>query len=366
MKIEVMLYIYGAVCVSMILFNVVYNIFLKRREPDLKKRCQKIKMQLDIQFKNIKRSGKISERHIKYLIKKLKHTSYLTAFDLVLGEVGSDKLDIKGEYIHQIQPAVLYLAVYYLDKDNIKAGYFTYFLSRCEDRRRRSIDSLQDILLEYVKKDNLYCRCNALQALYNFANVEHVLKGLMIQDDGRVFVHEKILTEGLLSFTGDHGVLIDELWKNFNSFSVHTQLAILNYIRFKTGDYKEKMFAVMMDEKLDKELRLAGIRYFGKYYYAPALEKLISFTLNKDPELWEYATVAASSLAIYEGAEACNALKEALHSGSWYIRYSAAQSLAAHHMNYDDLMDIISGNDRYAREMMTYRLESYELQNSEV
>lgn len=33
MRAEVMIYIYGAVCVSMIVFNIVYNLLMKRSEP---------------------------------------------------------------------------------------------------------------------------------------------------------------------------------------------------------------------------------------------------------------------------------------------------------------------------------------------
>ena len=81
---------------------------------------------------------------------------------------------------------------------------------------------------------------------------------------------------------------------------------------------------------------------------------------------WEYATVAAASLAAYPDKETINALKEALHSGNWYVRYAAAQSLEHLQVDYTDVIDIAAGNDRYAREMMLYRLESRKLQELEV
>ncbi|MGI5959145.1 MAG: HEAT repeat domain-containing protein [Massiliimalia sp.] len=248
----------------------------------------------------------------------------------------------------------------------MQAAYFTYFLSCYGIHKRMPIDSLQELLLDYVRKDNLYCRLNALGALYRFASVECIVKAVKLQDDGRVFVHEKILTEGLLTFSGDYHQLIDQLWKRIDTFSPHTQLAISNYIRFKTGDYCEEMFAVMQNEHAEKEMRISAIRYFGKYHYQPAMEPLLKFLENKDLTQWEFATVAASSLAKYQGEKVVSALKEALHSGNWYIRYSAAQSLEEHHVDYSELIDIVAGNDRYAREMITYRLESRKLQKVEV
>ena len=44
-------------------------------------------------------------------------------------------------------------------------------------------------------------------------------------------------------------------------------------------------------------------------------------------------------------------------SSNWYIRYNASQSLDQLGVEYLDLLDILSGKDRYAREMLEYRLE---------
>lgn len=39
MKVEFMIYIYGAVCASMIVFNIVYNLLLKGSKSRMQKRC---------------------------------------------------------------------------------------------------------------------------------------------------------------------------------------------------------------------------------------------------------------------------------------------------------------------------------------
>lgn len=52
---------------------------------------------------------------------------------------------------------------------------------------------------------------------------------------------------------------------------------------------------------------------------------------------------------------------EAMHSPNWYVRYNASASLEAHGLSYEEMMDVLSGNDRYAREMLNYRLESKRL-----
>ena len=365
MKIEMLIYVYGAVCLSMIGFNILYNLLLKRREPRLEKRCRKIKSQAEVQLNAIREGKPIDPKHLRYLQRSLRRINNLIAFDRVLKPLFEDTHDDAGtKYLLQIQPVILYLAVLYDHRDTMQTAYFSFFLSRYMMKRQMPIDSLQDILLGYLKKENLYCCVNALQALYAFGNAEHIVTALKIQDKSKVFVHEKILTEGLLSFTGDHDDLIRRLWENIDFYSEHTQLAILNYIRFQSDGYKEEMFAVMQDKTKGKELRLSAIRYFGRYDYEPALESLLSFASDKDLSNWEYATVSISSLARYTGERVIDTLKQALHSSNWYIRQSASVSLEAHGMDYISLMDVIVGNDRYAREMITYRLESQRLQKA--
>ena len=366
MKVEIVIYIYGAVCASMIVFNIIYNLLLKGSGSRMQNRCQKMRSKINAQISRLAAGKNVEEAHLQELRRKLSHINHLMAFHQVLQEDMEKKPDLYREYRHQMRPVVIYMAAVYRDKENMQAGYFAYFLSCYTADKQMAMDSLQDILLDYVQKSNLYCRFNALQALYHFGTPETIAKALRIADDGSVFLHEKLITEGLLSYTGDYHALIEELWKNIMRYSPHTQLAILNYIRFRSGEYQREMYEIMMDKKADKELRLAAIRYCGKYPYEPVYGPLLAFVEDKDDTKWEFATVAASSLASYEGAAVIDALKEALHSSNWYVRYAAAQSLEHLHVNYGDVVDITAGSDRYAREMLMYRLESRKLQSLEV
>lgn len=367
MRVEIMIYIYGAVCLSMIVFNIVYSLILRRQEPRLKRRCKKMQKEIQPQLEAIRNGDPVEEKHIRCMQRRLRRVNNLIAFDRVLTPLCENPEDDTGiRYIQQLNPTILCLAIYYWHKDNMQAGYFSYFLSRYTTKRRMQIDSVQDVLLEYIRKDSLYCCVNALQALCTYGNVDYVLHALELQDKSAVFLHEKILTESLLAFAGDHALLIHRLWNILDSFSERTQLALLNYIRFQSGEWAENMFAIMIDEEKPKELRLAGIRYFGRYPYAPALPHLLAFTTDQDLTRWEYATVSASALGRYSGSQVMEALKAALHSTNWYIRQAAAISLEAQQIQYRDMIDVMAGNDRYAREMMTYRLESRNLQIAEV
>lgn len=366
MRIETMIGIYGIVCASMIVFNIVYTLHLKGNAIRTQKRCKKLRQEIDPQFERLAQGAAIEQTHLKYLRRKLKKINQLVTYDQVFDEYALAKPDLTAEYLYQIQPALLYLSIVYEAREDTQASYFAYLLSKHVTKQQTHADSMQKLLLDYVKKQNLYCRFNALQALFRLGNMDYIITAVRLQDDGAIFLHEKILTELFLSFPGDHHQLIAHLLDAWNSFSLHTQLSILNYIRFRSGDYREEMFALMQHSSANKELRLAAIRYLGKYPFDPALAPLSAFVQDKDPERWEYATVAASSLSGYPEELVIDTLKQALYSENWYIRSAAAQSLDDLKVDYRELVDVVIGNDRYAREMMTYHLESRMLQHGEV
>lgn len=355
-----MIYLYGAVCASMIVFNIVYAVLMRGSEPRLEKREARFQRLAAAQTERLARGEPVEQVHLDLLERKLKRARNLAAFEPVLRALTAENAPPGGRaYLEALQPTVLCLSLVYLRRDSVQTAFFSYFLARYMLHRHLPVQAVQEVLLEYMGKENLYCRVNALQALCSFGSPEHVAEALRVQDGGSVFVHDKILTESLLGYTGKHEELIDLLWTELSSFSPHTQLAILNYIRFCSGAYQREMLALLQDGGADKELRLAAVRYFGRYPFEPALGELLAFAAETDPLRWEYATVSVSSLARYPGRRVVEALKEALHSPNWYVRYAAASSLEAHGVGYEDVADVITGSDRYAREMMLYRLGAH-------
>ncbi len=364
---EVLIYAYGAVCLSMIMFNMIYNIVLRKKEPETTMKAQKIKEALLKKYSADSDTGTTGwetsrvQAFLKEEDLELGKSEDLLTFSEAVSLLAEEGLEEAAEgMIRGLQPLLPALSEDYLKKDKMQTAYFAVFLEKF--RRRSEYDSaLLESLLKYAVQENMYCRINALDALYAFGNAEYVVKAVEKQDKMDAFLHEKVLTEGLLSFSGDHRELIKELIRRFEEFKVKTKLAILNYIRFKSEDCKEFMYKIMTDEEEDRELRFAAVRYFGRYPWEQARSVLIEFASDKEVLHWEYAAVAAAALKDYRGDDVLSALKTALYSSNWYVRYNAAVSLEAAGMSYNRLIDVMAGNDRYAREMMEYRLEERKL-----
>ena len=142
MKVEFMIYIYGAVCASMIVFNIIYNLLLKGSESRMQNRCQKMRSKINAQISRLAAGKNVEEAHLQELRRKLSHINQLMAFHQVLQEDMEKKPDLYREYCHQMRPVVIYMAAVYRDKENMQAGYFAYFLSCYTAGKQVAMDSL--------------------------------------------------------------------------------------------------------------------------------------------------------------------------------------------------------------------------------
>ena len=359
---EVLLYGYGLVCISMLVFNLLYMAHLHTDDRRRVHWTDWFRRQAASQLETIRSGRQASPRHLQMLRRRLARVSHLLAFDRLLDELDGRDPAVRL-YIQQFEPVCLDLARAYLRRENTQAAYFCHFLYRHQLQRFMPAEQIQQLLLSYLQKDSLYCRVNALKALCTFGNpsvVTDALLRLQNRDEGQI--REKLVTETLCSYTGDSDALIAQLLQSFDRFSLHVQRAILDYIRFTSGNYCDQMLALLQDDSRNKELHFPAIRYLGRYPYEPARALLLCLVRDDDPVRWEYEAVSAAALAGYTGQDVQEALVQALQSPNWYVRYNASASLERQGLSYKSLLGRLRADDRYAREMLTYRLEQRRLE----
>ena len=218
-------------------------------------------------------------------------------------------------------------------------------------------------LAAFARRKSLYSRVNALKALCALGDGQAVLDTLafLCDDASGAYIHQKIVVETLMGFSGDYHGLIALIWERFGRFPAAAQRTLLDYIRFRSGEYSDEMLKILLDGGLDKELRFAAVRYFGRYPDERARETLLRFASDTDTARWEYAAISASSLASYPGEDTFQALSSAMHSPNWYVRYNAASSLVRLGASQAELQDVFEGNDAFARDILQYMLEEKEM-----
>ncbi|HIW24835.1 MAG TPA: hypothetical protein H9688_01900 [Firmicutes bacterium] len=110
---EVLIYGYGLVCLSMLVFNVIYGLHLRSDDKRLKKRIDDIFNQVEKQIENIHEGKPLQNGHSKWMRKKLSKVNYLIAFDHFLDEHNSDDEDFQ-KYLQNLQPVFFCISPQYI------------------------------------------------------------------------------------------------------------------------------------------------------------------------------------------------------------------------------------------------------------
>lgn len=357
MKVEIMIYAYITICVSMILYNIVYVFILRHREKALSSNSLKFEKVICDAIEKIRIGEGVSKSHKDFLCKKLDKTAGITAFDKALEKVYQNEPEYVEKYLYDTFSVFEYLTHRYMAKDTLKIAYFPYILHKYNILKDYENEKLTNALLDLLRSVNVYCRENTLKAIYSIKKPELVISALKIIDKNLTFHHPKLVCDGLLNYKGDKEELKKGLFENFDSYSVGMQLNILNYFRFGNVRSDKEMLEIMTNEKGNRELRFSAIRYFEKFPNGDAEKIIQSFAENRENRIWEYQAIASSALKSYPGDVTFRILVENLSSSNWHIRQNSAISLEKLGYTYHDLISVFDGDDRYAREIMRYRLD---------
>lgn len=357
MSVERMIGFYLFVCAAMIVFNIVTAIVLKRRDKKTVRVSEQFSYRVGLQLEKVKNGGHCDAAHRAYLRKKLKRTGNMIAFDRMLESVYAADPETVKKYLWELDSVFIFLCAHYSGKDRIEAAYFPYIVKKYRLIAFRTLPTITEAMLSLLDEPSIYCRENAMQALYTGGDSECILRALQRIDRSGLFYHGKLISDGLLNFAGSAKELADKLVARFDTFSTDMKLVLLNYIRFALPDYCAFAYGLLRDETQKDEIRYSAIRYLGKYRYDEAYGLLCALASDRTPDRWQYTAIASSALAIYPGAETAALLKENLCSPNWYIRLNSAESLERMGMTYTQLADVLDGNDRYAAEILRYRLQ---------
>ena len=361
MKVEVLIYAYLAVCAAMIGFNITCIVVFRLKDKRLHHYSHRfIKI-----VRQVIEEQDVTEEHCKYLSKKLKKINNLMAFDKTLDALFAQNPEQIKDYIRQLSPVFTYLTLEYTKKSEIQAAYFPYIIHKYKVFRGQPISIVMDTMLELVRSPSLYVRENALQAIYSIGSVECAVNALWILNESTYYHHPKMITDGLLNFSGDTKQLGNQLWNQFDRFSNRMQRVIADYFRFSSPDHKARILELLTSPGVDDEIAYSCIRYLGKYAYSPAYPVLTGIVEKYQHSQWIYTAITASALANYPGDRTIAILEELLHSPNWHVRSNASQSLMTLGLYYTDMIDVFEGRDRYASEIMRYRFDQKHMKEKE-
>lgn len=356
MIVPIILGFYVLVCISVALFNCWKVVSEKLyRRSFLRRKKKYLQWFWDMKSAPAPLSPDEQEQTAEEMARSLRSNRAVLAFHAAMEEAEVLDPESFGAYLPLIAEIIQRLYPRYAKQNARKQAYYSYLLAHFRVMRCAPSERIADWLIEQIREaKSLFNQENALHAIYSSAQIPLTLRALRALDgtDG-VLLHEKLLVDGLLTFD-DCDALIAALWEHIPLCSTQMQRLLLDYIRFASGAWRQEMFA-LLEQTDETETRIACLRYFGKYPDERFRAVLYRIAEESSAE-WELQAVCMTVLAAYPGERTVALLKTGLHSRNWYVRYNAALSLRALKVGAEQLKDILSGEDRYAREMLQYRL----------
>ena len=364
--VEYLLYFYMAICIALLVFHIGF-LFYEKIYDYMKESMQRYYYQQICQtLRQTQEGHKPHKGQLERMERSLHYLSRLVAFHHAVEQLRDENEESLQKYLHLCRPIFQRLASYYRNKDAMRRAYYAYLIKEFRIQHDSDmVGALPVILLEYLDNSTIYCRENVLQAFYQLGNIDVVETAFQYLYDHHIFHHNKLLSDGLMSFQGDKRELADRLWKHHTEWSEDMVVSIVNFIRMTKLDYKEEFLTALQDKATLQEVVLAIIRYFRIQPYTPAMEWMCE-ELEDDATTSVMRSVIATTLQAYPSASVKRYLRDLMQDSDWYVRRNAAASFLAMHPDNEELQAIIQGKDRYARDMLFYQLNHMRKEEQQV
>ncbi len=247
--------------------------------------------------------------------------------------------------------------------DNAEKGYFAYLLSvlplsGLPDGARADYTGF---VRQLLSANSVYCRENALKALYNLGDAKAVAEAVeTLSADARLH-NEKLLSDGMNSFRGDKRELAEALMERFYSYDDHSQSAVITFFTVAGfHDWDEELKKRLDGADISTDQRCDILRLILKAPSEETRRLLIDVLREKGrSDDWQTAAVAATGLDRYKGdAETLDALKYGITSPAWNVRMNCASSLVRLDPPGGVLDEILGGSDAYAADALKFAISS--------
>lgn len=352
-RIDRLIYIYMALCACLLLFNLAYT--GRRRISDIRNpfRTKWWNEYID----RLINEESMNDAEIKSLTRRLSWVSSLQVFQETTERMRQEEREKLDFWIESIRPVFVKIGSRYLKKNVMDKAYYSYVIWKNRLCGSTDKDAITRYMLKLICEHSIYCRENALQALYSGGSTEVVIKAYKIMQRHQIEHSQKLVTDGLISFPGNKAELAESIWKEWEKFNPYYQAAFINFMRLTVDNFGERLLALLNLPETEREVKFAVIRYLRRHKYeaaAPVLQKIVREWKADD---WEFPALAASALENYPSKETIYALYEGMHSTSWYVRSNASDSLIRAAGEQDVMDEVLLRSDKYAMDMLRYKLK---------
>ena len=336
-------------CMLIMSYSLYDHLTRKRKARRQAKRAGQIRKILEQYAEPSKAKQK---RQSRRLMRWLKNPMGLLALVTAMDEMGwtdSSKITPQTRWMLCDLLTELYIKVYRKTEIYVQ-GLLINLLIRCDASSSR----LKQILLKCLESNQPLLRVEALRCICGQRNRKMLILALERISREPLPFSNKLITDTLMTFQGNSERLMEELWQALPGYSPEIQVTVLQAIAAMDGSaYAERVLAMVRNTKVDMEVRIAAIKYFGTIE-APECVPVLAQMLSA--ETWEYAAVAAKILEKYDCCSVFQELKQGICSRNWYVRSNCARTIV-HACDPQQIREAMLVDDRYGRDSVRYAME---------
>ena len=196
MFVQILIYVYLGICAGMILFNIATALLSRRREHRSFRDGIRLELTVSRELDRLAETGAVSEKHLRFMERRLRRVNGMAAFDAALERLCVRRPELTRSYLTALNGVTITLAEDYCRRDEIEAAYFPYVIKKYRLIENRPFSGVVDAMYTLLRESSIYCRENAMQALYTTGDCDCIMKALKILDGGESFFHEKLLADG--------------------------------------------------------------------------------------------------------------------------------------------------------------------------
>ena len=166
MFVQILIYVYLGICAGMILFNIATALLSRRREHRSFRDGIRLELTVSRELDRLAETGAVSERHLRFMERRLRRVNGMAAFDAALERLCVRRPELTRSYLTALNGVTITLAEDYCRRDEIEAAYFPYIIRKYRLLDGQENEALKTMLLDLLHEPSIYCRENAMQALY--------------------------------------------------------------------------------------------------------------------------------------------------------------------------------------------------------
>lgn len=341
--------------ILLLLFNLFFVLTKNIRLKRLNQRKKKSKEILEVEFERFHPRELLSPAFIRFLENNTGRTKNL----LLLEKEMKKRRLYRKEIKEAIKPYIFQKMEHYRHKSDSEQAYYAYFLTLFDYEKDEANERNYKKILSYLDSKSFYVFSNTMDAIYRFRDPYILIAALRKVDEREGFYHIKLLSDGLLNFDCCLVRLTDLMLREFYNFRPNIQLALMNYFRLKEIDVSDFALNILKQEEVDDEVYYAAMRYFARFPRKEAKEIFIKI-LEDEENYWILELLAIQGLEAYDEEEVRRLIRKKVTSKNWEVRTSAIHYLYNHHLRKDEILEVLSYEDRFATEQLYYYYEDDE------